>query len=140
MKKRHNNYSVPLILKRTVQGRITSVNFLILVGFAATLALFYICMHVYSYTLSEQLSSASARARFLREKKIWLMADYNGLISPDKIIPEVQKMGMRPGSRVDISELTLYRNDRLLTNGGKQVSKVSSIDIEEGSASDRLEN
>jgi len=140
VKKRHNYYSMPLIVRRTMQGRITPVNFLILVGFAATLALFYICMHVYSYTISEQLSSASARARFLREKRIWLMADYNSLISPDKIIPEVQRMGMRPGSRVDISELTLYGNDRLLTNDNKQVSKVSSIGIERSPDSDRLEN
>lgn len=140
MKKKNNYYSVQVIIKRILEGRITPVNFLILVGFAASLALLYICLHVYSYTLSEQVNSASSRARFLREKKIWLMADYNKLTSPEKIIPEVQKMGMRPGSSVDISELTLYRRSRPFEGDASEVPEVSSVETGAGLTDDNLEN
>ncbi len=63
----------------------------------------------------------------MREKKIWLLADYNTLIAPAKILPEVEKMGMRQGSSVNISELTLYRNNNLFKNGEEDPEKVSSL-------------
>jgi len=118
---------LPVLISRVLSGKISQLNFLIMLGFAATLAMLYIGFHVYSYSLSEGISDCSKRRTFLREQKIWLLADYNTLIAPAKIIPEVEKMGMRQGSSVNISELTLYRNNNLFKNGEEDPAKVSNL-------------
>ena len=116
-----------VLINRVLAGKISQLNFLILLGFAATLAMLYIGLHVYSYSLSEGISSRSKKCTFLREKKIWLLADYNRLIAPERIIPEVRKMGMRQGSSMNINDLTLYRKNQLFKRGEEYPTRVSSV-------------
>jgi hypothetical protein len=87
----------------------------------------YIGLHVYSYSLSEGISGCSKRCTYLREKKIWLLADYNRLIAPERIIPEVKKMGMRQGSSMNINELTLYRKNQLFKGREEDPTRLSSV-------------
>lgn len=121
------NHSIQMFVNRVLEGKISQLNFLILLGFAATLAMLYIGLHVYSYSLSEGISSCSKKCNFLREKKVWLMADYNRLIAPERVIPEVEKMGMKQGSSLNINELTLYRNHQLFKSGEEDPERVTSL-------------
>ena len=120
-------YSLQILVSRMFSGKISQLNFLILLGLTASLAMLYIGLHVYSYSLSEEISGSLKKRTFLREKKVWLLADYNRLIAPERIIPEVERMGMKQGSSMDVNKLTLYRNKRLFRNINEDPEKVTSI-------------
>jgi len=127
MNSSRKNYSIQVIVNRVLEGKISQLNFLILLGFVATLAMLYIGLHVYSYSLSEGISTCSKKCTFLREKKVWLVSDYNRLVAPERIIPEVEKMGMKQGSSMNINELTLYINHQLIKSREEVPERVTSL-------------
>jgi cell division protein FtsL len=110
-----NDFSVSALVQKILTGRITPFNFLILLGFVASLTLLYICLQIYSSNLSERINSSSKTMRSLRKENIRLTVEYNRLIKPERIIPKALKLGMKRGSSYNINDLTLERNQRLFS-------------------------
>lgn len=122
-----DNLSISGIVQKILAGKITPFNFLVLLGFIASLSLLYIYMQVYSSSLSERINRSSKKLRSLRKNNIRLTVEYNSLIKPERIIPRALKLGMKRGSSYSISDLTLNRNQRLF----KDKESENSLDGEQ---------
>ena len=108
-----NKISISGIVQKILTGKITPFNFLVLLGFIASLSLLYIYMQIYCSSLSDRINSCTTEMRSLRKENIKLMVEYNQLIKPERIIPMALKLGMKRGSSHSINDLTLERNQRL---------------------------
>lgn len=122
-----DNLSISGLVQKILAGKITPFNFLVLLGFIASLSLLYIYMQVYSSSLSERINRSSKYLRSLRKDNIRLTVEYNSLIKPERIIPRALKLGMKRGCSYSISDLTLNRNQRLF----KDKEPENSLDGEE---------
>ena len=104
------NLSITAIVQKILTGRITPFNFLVLLGFIASLSLLYIYMQIYCSSLSEKINWSSKRMKSLRKENIRLTVEYNGMIKPERIIPRAIKLGMKRGSSYNMSDLTFNRD------------------------------
>ena len=95
------------IVRRAIEGRLTPLSFLLIVGFFSTLVLLYISLHVYFFNISNDIAASSERADALMDANVRLMAVYNGLAAPGRIIPLAQGLGMRAGSTDEVRRLAL---------------------------------
>lgn len=96
-----------LVLKRALEGRISPVTFLLILGFFSTLVLLYISLHVYLFNVSNEIAASSERVDALMDANVRLMASYNVLASPGRIIPMARDLGMRAGSIDEVHRLAL---------------------------------
>jgi cell division protein FtsL len=96
-----------LVLKRALEGRISPVTFLLVLGFFSTLVLLYISLHVYLFNVSNEIAVSSERVDALMDANVRLMASYNVLASPGRIIPMARDLGMRAGSSDEVHRLAL---------------------------------
>ena len=96
-----------LLVKRALEGRITPLTFLLILGFFSTLVLLYISLHVYWFNISNDIAASSKRVDALMDANVRLMASYNVLSSPGRIIPMARDLGMRAGSTEEVSRLAL---------------------------------
>jgi len=96
-----------LIIKRALEGRITPLLFLLVLGFFSSLALLYISLHVYFFNLSNDIATSSDHVDALMETNVRLMASYNELTAPARIIPMALELGMRPGTAENTQRLVL---------------------------------
>jgi hypothetical protein len=110
--RKNTGYSagVSLIIKRALEGRISPLNFLLILGFFCSLVLLYISLHVYFFSMSQDISERRDKLDVLIDNNVRLTAEYNDLISPDRIIPIVRELGMRAGSPSEIKRLALYES------------------------------
>lgn len=102
--------AVAMVIKRTMEGRISPVNFLLIVGFFSSLVLLYISLHVHFQTLSGDINEAMRVKEKLNEEKTFLTAEHNRLISPDRIIPLVHELGLRAGSSDEVKRIAWYNS------------------------------
>ncbi len=112
----HTDYldGAAMVIKKALEGRISPVNFLLIVGFFSSLVLLYISLHVHFQTLSGQINSGVLRADKLSEEKIFLTAEHNRLTSPDRIIPLVQELGLKAGSMEEMKRVACYDDRKQL--------------------------
>jgi hypothetical protein len=104
----NSGYSgLSLLLKRALEGRISPVTFLLVLGFFSTLVLLYISLHVYLFNISTEIAASSERVDALMDANVRLMASYNVLASPGRIIPMARDLGMRAGSIDEVHRLAL---------------------------------
>ncbi len=96
-----------LLVKRALEGRITPLTFLLILGFFSTLVLLYISLHVYFFNISNEISASSERVDTLMDANVRLMASYNVLASPGRIIPMARDLGMRAGSSEEVERFAL---------------------------------
>lgn len=96
------------IVKRALEGRISPLNFLLLLGFISSLVLLYISLHFYVYNISEEIATSRERAELLENKNGRLMIDYNDLVSAERIIPISKKLGLRAGTPHEVRRLAIY--------------------------------
>ncbi len=108
----HTDYmdDAAMVIKKALEGRISPMNFLLIVGFFSSLVLLYISLHVHFQTLSGQINSGMVQAEKLGEEKILLTAEHNRLTSPDRIIPLVQELGLKAGSTEEVTRIACYDN------------------------------
>jgi hypothetical protein len=99
-----------LLVKRALEGRVTPLTFLLILGFFSTLVLLYISLHVYFFNISNEISASSERVDALMDANVRLMASYNVLASPGRIIPMARDLGMRAGSTEEVHRLALRFN------------------------------
>ena len=102
-----------LIIKRALEGRISPLSFLLILGFFSSLVLLYISLHVHFFTISQDISKDSERLGALMDSNVRLMARYNELISADRIIPMVEELGFRAGTPDEMKRLALYEDKKL---------------------------
>jgi cell division protein FtsL len=96
-----------LLVKRALEGRVTPLTFLLILGFFSTLVLLYISLHVYFFNISNEISTSSERVDALMDANVRLMASYNVLASPGRIIPMARELGMRAGATEEVHRLAL---------------------------------
>jgi cell division protein FtsL len=96
-----------LVLKKALEGRITPITFLLILGFFSTLVLLYISLHVHLFNVSNEIAASSERVDALMDANVRLMASYNVLASPGRIIPMARDLGMRAGSTEEVHRLAL---------------------------------
>jgi hypothetical protein len=95
------------IVKRALQGRITPLTFLLILGFFSSLVLLYISLHVYFFNISNDIAASSERVDALMDTNVKLMAVYNDLAAPGRIIPLAQGLGLRAGATDEVRRLAL---------------------------------
>jgi hypothetical protein len=95
------------IVKRALQGRITPLTFLLILGFFSSLVLLYISLHVYFFNISNDIAASSERVDALMDTNVRLMAVYNDLAAPGRIIPMAQGLGLRAGATDEVRRLAL---------------------------------
>jgi hypothetical protein len=95
------------IVRRALEGRLTPVIFLLILGFFSTLVLLYISLHVYFFNISNTIVASSERVDALIDSNVRLMAAYNYLAAPARIIPLAQELGLRTGSTDEVQRLAL---------------------------------
>ncbi len=96
-----------LIVKRALEGRVTPLTFLLILGFFSTLVLLYISLHVYFFNISNDIAASSERVDALMDANVRLMASYNVLASPGRIIPMARDLGLRAGATEEVQRLAL---------------------------------
>ena len=102
------SFGITTIIRRALEGNMSSFNFALVLGFFSSLVILYIALHVHCYTVSEDLTKNTEKLELLMDQNAFLTARYNDLISPDRIIPLVEQMGMRPGSPEEVRKFALY--------------------------------
>ena len=95
------------IVRRALERRVTPLSFLLIVGFFSTLVLLYISLHVYFFNISNDIAASRERVDALMDANVRLMAVYNELAAPGRIIPLAQELGMRAGSTDEVRRLAL---------------------------------
>ncbi|MBN1163620.1 MAG: hypothetical protein JXB45_03500 [Candidatus Krumholzibacteriota bacterium] len=102
--------SVSMIVKRALEGKVSPLGFLLVLGFLSSMVLLYISLHVHFYTLSESIQEVEKKKEVLLDQQIFLTAEYNRLVSPERIIPLAKEIGMRAGSSIEILRLAYYED------------------------------
>jgi len=100
---------VYLFIKRALEGRMTPLTILLVVGFFSSLILLYISLGVYFFNMSNDIVASHERLDVLRDANVRLTAVYNDLAAPGRIIPMAQGFGMRAGSSGEVQRLALER-------------------------------
>ena len=100
--------TVTIVLRKTFEGRLSPLNFLLLLGFFSSLVMLYISLHVHFHSLAERISNGEKTREMLREEKIYLIAEQDRLTSHERIIPIVKDLGFRAGNASEISRIALY--------------------------------
>ena len=96
-----------LVIKRALEGRVTPLTFLLILGFFSSLVLLYISLHVYFFNISNDIHASSERVEALMDSNVRLMAAYNELAAPGRIIPMAQQLGMRAGASEEVHRLAV---------------------------------
>jgi cell division protein FtsL len=102
------SYGLSLIIKRTLEGRVGPLNFILLLGFISSLMLLYISLHFYFYNISEQIEKGLEREKTLTNENVRLVRMYNELSSPERVIPLAKKLGMRASTPNEVERLAVF--------------------------------
>ena len=105
-----HGFSITTLIKRALEGNVSPLNFVLVLGFFSSLVLLYIALHIHCYTVSQDLNEKSERLELLMDQNAFLTARHNELVSPDRIIPLVERMGMRPGKPDEVRRFALYEH------------------------------
>jgi hypothetical protein len=99
-----------LFVKRAIEGRVSPVSFLLVLGFLSSLVLLYISLHVYFFNVSNDIVASREKLDYLMDRNARLTAQYNELAAPGRIIPMAKDLGMRAGSSDEVHRLALQKN------------------------------
>jgi hypothetical protein len=95
------------LIRKALEGRVSPLNFLLLLGFFSTLVLMYISLHVYFFSLSNEVASCRERLEYQMDLNARLTAEYNRLVSPARIIPLAVDLGLRAGSYDEVERFAI---------------------------------
>lgn len=99
-----------LFIKRALEGKMSPVSFLLVLGFFSSLVLLYISLNVYFFNISTETIASRERLDFLMDQNVRLTAQYNELVSPGRIIPMAKLLGMRAGSSEEVHRLAFTKD------------------------------
>ncbi|MBN1884975.1 MAG: hypothetical protein JW876_05580 [Candidatus Krumholzibacteriota bacterium] len=126
MKRQNTIPDIPTIVRQALHGRLSSLNFLLLLGFFSTIVLLYISLHVHFFSISQQIADSTDRLEMLRGRNVVLTASYNDLVSPERIIPIATGYGMRAGSPGEMTRLALYGRGGRVTREHLGLAKAAT--------------
>ncbi|GEM_PF-3025389 len=122
------SFGITYLIRRALEGRISSLGFLVVLGFFSSLVLLYLALHVHFIGISRDINEISERVKILKERNVCLKAEYNDLISPERIIPIVQGFGMRPGSPDEMRRFAVYQDYRIGESEAAGLAQVNPLD------------
>ncbi len=102
------SYPFSGIVKKVLEGRISPLNFMIMLGFFSTLILFYISLHVHFLSMAADIRDCRERLLMMRDQNARLTTRYNEMISPSRIIPAARQLGLKAGKHGEIIRFALY--------------------------------
>ena len=112
MSKRNTDlFGLSLIIKKTIEGRVGPLSFILLLGFVSSVLLLYISLGFHIFSISEQLDAASEREKMLQNENGRLRSTYNELTSREKIIPYAELLDMRECTSGEVERLAVYEQD-----------------------------
>jgi hypothetical protein len=94
-------------MKRVLEGRVSPLEYIALIGSFSTLVLLYISLHVCFFNLSKEIAAEGDRFETLLERNVRLMARYNELAAPARIIPLAIGYGMQPGTPNEVERFAV---------------------------------
>jgi cell division protein FtsL len=97
-------------VRRALEGRVTPLMFLIILGFFSSLVLLYISLNVHFFNMSNEIVASRERLDVLTNANVRLMAVYNELSAPGRIIPMAKGLGMRAGASEEMRRVALHRD------------------------------
>jgi hypothetical protein len=103
-----NFNSFSLIVKKALEGKVSPLCFLLILGFFSSLLLLYISLHVHFNTISVKIEDGIKRREMLSDTKNCLLAERNELASAERIIPIVERSGMKPGCPEQVRRVAYY--------------------------------
>ena len=103
-----HSYGISLIIKKTLEGRVGPLNFILLLGFVSSLMLLYISLHFYFYNISEEIEKGLEREKILMNENVRLVRLYNDLSSPERVIPLAKKLDMRASTADEVERLAVF--------------------------------
>ena len=124
------SYGLSLIIKRTLEGRVGPLNFILLLGFISSLMLLYISLHFYFYSISEQIEKGLEREKALMNENVRLVRMYNELSSPERVIPLAGKLGMRASRPSEVERLAVFE-ERASDESAPRWARTGSGGIDE---------
>lgn len=112
MSKRNTDlFGLSLIIKKTIEGRVGPLSFILLLGFVSSVLLLYISLGFHIFSISEQLDVAIEREKMLQNENGRLRSTYNELTSREKIIPYAALLDMRECTSGEVERLAVYEQD-----------------------------
>jgi len=96
-----------VLVRRALEGKVGTVGLILILGFFSSLVLLYISLHVYFLDVSERIENDRTRLLRLTNDNLYLKSQYHELISPKKIIPLARRLGMRPGSSEEVTNVAV---------------------------------
>ena len=112
-----NNFSI--IVRRALEGKISPVGFVIILGFFSSMLLLYISLHVYFLDLSERIEADRIKANRLMNEKLYLSSVYDRLTSPEKVIPVALSYGLKPAGPENVKRVAFNQK----SSSSKRVSR-----------------
>jgi hypothetical protein len=104
---------IALIVKRAIEGKISPLNFLIILGFFSSIVLLYVSFRVHYSTISEDINAGHSKLERLMNINAQLHGTYNDLTSYERIIPLALELGLRACSQGEVRRLAVYENEEL---------------------------
>jgi hypothetical protein len=108
-----HSFDIALIVKRAIEGKISPLNFLIILGFFSSIILLYISLRVHCSALSEDISTGHGKLERLMNANAQLHETYNDLTSYERIIPLALELGLRACSQGEVKRLAVYEREEL---------------------------
>ncbi len=108
-----HSFDIAWIVKRAIEGKISPLNFLIILGFFSSIALLYVSLRVHCSTISEDFNASQSKLERVMNTNAHLHARYNDLTSYERIIPLALELGLRACSQGEVRRLAVYENEKL---------------------------
>lgn len=112
MRTRTRYGGISTLFRKALEGRIGTLNFLIVLGFLSSLLLLYISLHVHAESVTTRIDECRKRCDMLRDEKTYLMAERNELSRAERILPLVERIGLVPGSADQVHRVACYEPGR----------------------------
>lgn len=107
-----HSLSISWIIRRALEGNISPLSYLIILGFFSSIVLLYVSLRVHFSNISGEISTSHTRLERVMNTNAQLLARYNDLTSYERIIPIAKEMGLRACSQEDVKRLTLYEKEQ----------------------------
>lgn len=123
------SFGITTLVRRALEGNMSPFNFALVLGFFSSLVILYIALHVHCYTVSEGITESTEKLELLLDQNAFLTARYNDLVSPERIIPLVEQMGMQPGTPEQVRRFALYE---YRGQGPEEIERWATVTTAEG--------
>lgn len=114
---------------RLLEGRLSTLQFIVLIGSFSTLILLYISLQICFFNVSKELAREGKRADALMEHNVKLTARYNKMVSPERILPIAERYGLKPATSKNLKRIAVFeeRTSRISSWAEAAIDKVIEV-------------